>query len=58
MTQQTQMKDERVREFIAAYKEEFGEELPPGEASILLGQLVQLYLKISQRLPDETPIES
>ncbi|MBU6388543.1 hypothetical protein KGQ72_01535 [Patescibacteria group bacterium] len=44
---------QRVREFQEAYKEEFGEELTAGEASIRLHQLVELYQLISRPLPPE-----
>ncbi len=46
---------QRVQEFQEAYKQEFGEELTVGEASVLLKQLVQFYLHISRPLPTDTP---
>ncbi len=42
---------QRVRE---AYKQEFGEDLTEKEASVMLTQLVQLYLHISRQLPPDT----
>ncbi|OYV63525.1 MAG: hypothetical protein B7X03_01260 [Parcubacteria group bacterium 21-58-10] len=44
---------QHVREFQKAYKEEFGEELTTGEASIRLHQLVEFYQLISRPLPPE-----
>jgi hypothetical protein len=46
---------QRVREFQEAYREEFGEELTTGEASIRLHRLVELYQLISRPLPPEPP---
>ncbi|OGG78489.1 hypothetical protein A3A36_01630 [Candidatus Kaiserbacteria bacterium RIFCSPLOWO2_01_FULL_52_12b] len=45
---------QRVREFQEAYREEFGEEITIGEASVMLTQLVQLYLLLSRPLPPDT----
>lgn len=47
--------DKRVAEFIEAYREEFGEEISPGEASILLLQLTELYFTIARPLPNRAP---
>jgi hypothetical protein len=46
---------QHVRAFQKAYKEEFGEELTTGEASIRLHQLVVLYRLVSRPLPPEAP---
>ena len=51
----TNVTDQHLREFMEAYREEFNEELLPGEASIMLTQLVQLYLHISRTLPLNSP---
>lgn len=47
--------DKRVAEFIEAYREEFGEEISSGEASILLLQLTELYFTIARPLPNDAP---
>lgn len=43
--------EQHLREFMEAYREDFGEDLSPGEASVMLTQLVQLYLHISRPSP-------
>jgi hypothetical protein len=44
----TNVSEQHVREFIEAYREEFDEDLSPSEASVMITQLVQLYLHISR----------
>ena len=43
---------ERLRQFIAAWKQEFGEELSEGEARIRLHELVEFYLLLAKPLPE------
>ncbi len=45
--------ERNLREFMEAYREEFDEELSPGEASVMLTQLVQLYRLLMQPLPPD-----
>ena len=47
--------DNRAVEFAEAYREEFGEEISPEEASILLHKLTEFYFMISMPLPGDTP---
>jgi hypothetical protein len=46
---------QRIREFQDAYRQEFNAELTEGEASVMLTQLVQLYLHLSRPLPGTSP---
>jgi hypothetical protein len=43
--------DERLRQFVAAWEEEFGEKLTEGEARIRLHELVEFYLLVARPLP-------
>jgi hypothetical protein len=47
--------EERVREFIRVYKEEFGDDLSVNEALDMLTRLVVLYRLIARPLPNEKP---
>jgi len=46
--------EQRLREFIEAYREEFNEDLPDKKARILLTQLVEFYIQIARPLPNDT----
>jgi hypothetical protein len=54
------LNDDDVNEFIAIYREEFGEELDPGSARILATQLLRLFTVLARPLPCEQgrPIEN
>jgi hypothetical protein len=41
---------QHVRELREGYKEEFNEQLTQGEARVILGQLVQIYLLLMRPL--------
>ena len=43
--------DQRIRQFIDAWKEEFGEELSEAEAGLRLAELVEFYCLVARPLP-------
>jgi hypothetical protein len=45
--------DERIRNFIRVYREEFGDELSVDQGREILARLVVLYQLLSRSLPDE-----
>jgi len=45
--------DERVRDFIRVYKEEFGDDLSIDQGREMLTRLVVLYQLLARPLPDE-----
>lgn len=45
--------EERVRDFIRAYREEFGDELSADQAREMLTRLVTLYQLLARPLPEE-----
>ncbi len=45
--------EKALDEFIAIYKEEFGEEISRGDASEMAFRLVTLYERLAKRLPEE-----
>ena len=45
--------DERVRNFIRVYREEFGDELSVDQGREMLARLVVLYQLLSRSLPGE-----
>ena len=53
---ETAISERRLREFIAAYQNEFNEELSPKEAQVLLSQLIQLYLHVERPLPNDATV--
>jgi hypothetical protein len=44
---------DRLREFIRIYKDDFGEDISPGEAQLMIGRLLALYELLARPLPSE-----
>jgi hypothetical protein len=49
----TLLSDEALDEFIAIYKEEYGEDIDRKDALSMATELVTLYLRLSRKLPNE-----
>ena len=46
-----------IQEFIQIYREEFAEELTPGDAKTMAENLLRLYTLLMQPSPEEKPTE-